>query len=168
MLKTIDETGFLRENIRRRVKSLMGDDDPARYGVTMGAYGSEPYRQQWENMLSTLGRYLTESLGIDTVNYAWSGHVVNYSIDPTRKAINQVLAEKEKAIVVSVYLSYDRKFLGDVIGEAGRQSDRPEDVLYNETESILPDPNLGDWVVESIGGALSVGRLGKLTAAGLQ
>jgi len=166
MLRSIDESGFLKENIRRRTSSLMGDDGPGRYGVTLAAYGSEPYRQQWEAMMSTLGRYLTETLGIDTINYAWSGHVVNYSMDPTRKAINQVLADKQKAIVVSVYLSYDRKFLGEIIGAAARQAERPRDVLYNETESILPDPHLSDWVVESIEGALTVGRLGLLTAAG--
>lgn len=166
MLKTIDETGFLRENIERRVRSLLADDDPDRFGVTMGAYGSEPFRQQWEHMLSTLGRHLTDTLGIDTVNYAWSGHVVNYSVDPTRKAINQVLAQKDEVIVVSIYLSYDRKFLGDIIGEAVRRSDRPGDVRYNETESILPDPHLSDWVVESIEGALAVGRLGQVTGAG--
>lgn len=116
--------------------------------------------------MSSLGRYLTETLGIDTVNYAWSGHVVNYSIDPTRKAINQMLAEKDKAIVVSMYLSYDRKFLVDIIGEAVRHSDRPHDIQYNETESILPDPDLSNWIVELIEGALSVGQLGQLTAAG--
>ena len=49
-------------------------------------------------------------LGIDKINYAWSGHLVNYSIDPTRKAVNQILAEKKKDIVISVYVAYARSF----------------------------------------------------------
>jgi len=93
------------------------------------------------------------------VNYAWSGHLVNYSIEPTKKAINQVLAEKEKDILISVYVAYDYMFQKDIIGEARRESERPDDVLYHETEAILPDENLNDWVVQSIEETLSVGRL---------
>jgi hypothetical protein len=150
----------------RRTASLLGDGDPRKYAVTLAAYGSAPNNQQWQQMMSNLGKHLTETLHIDTVNYAWSGHVANYSMEPTKKAINQNLAAKEKVIVVSVYLSYDPLFLRDLIGEAGRQSNRPKDVLYNETESILPDPKLSEWVVKQIDGALSVGRLARVIEAG--
>lgn len=159
LLETIDSTDLLKSNILRRVKSLLKDGDGKDYGVTLAAYGDNQFNQQWEALMAELGRHLKENVGIDTINYAWSGHLVNYSIDPTRKAVNQILAEKKKDIVISVYVAYDYMFQKDVIGEGVRKSVRPQDVLYNETEAILPDENLNNWVVESVKDSLSVGRL---------
>lgn len=165
LLQTIDATEFLKTNILRRVKSLMPEDaDGSKYGVTLAAYGDAGFNQQWEELMTELGNYLKEKIGIDMVNSAWSGHLVNYSIEPTKKAINQVLAEKEKDILISVYVAYDYMFQRDIIGKAGLESDRPEDVLYNEVEAILPDKNLESWVVSSIDESLSTGRLANLTS----
>ena len=100
--------------------------------------------------MGAIGGHLKDNLGIDTINYAWSGHLVNYSMDPTRKAVDQILATKKKDIVISVYVAYDYKFQRDVIGEGVRHAKRPQDVLYVETEAILPDDSLNDWVVESV------------------
>lgn len=115
--------------------------------------------------MTDLGNHLKENAGIDTVNSAWSGHLVNYSIEPTKKAINQILEEKDQDILISVYVAYDYMFQRDIIGEAGRQSDRPDDVLYHETESILPDDDLNSWVVSTIEESLSTGRLGQRVAS---
>jgi len=165
LLETIDATEFLKANILRRTKLLLPPDaDGSRYGVTLAAYGDQGFNQQWEELMTELGNYLKAEVGIDLVNSAWSGHLVNYSIEPTKKAINQVLAEKDKDILISVYVAYDYMFQRDIIGEAGRKSDRPEDVLYHETESILPDANLEDWVVASVQESLSTGRLGQMVA----
>ena len=75
---------------------------------------------------------------------------MNYSMEPTRKAVDQILATKKKDIVVSVYVAYDQKFQRNVIGEGVRHASRPQDVLYVESEAILPDESLNDWVVESV------------------
>jgi len=165
LLQTIDATEFLKTNILRRTKALLPEGaDGSKYGVTLAAYGDAGFNQQWEELMAELGNHLKENLGIDMVNSAWSGHLVNYSIEPTKKAINQVLAEKEKDVLISVYVAYDYMFQRDIIGEAGRQSVRPDDVLYNEPEAILPDENLNAWVVQSIEESLSTGRLGSMTA----
>lgn len=165
LLQTIDATEFLKTNILRRTKTLLPEGfDGSEYGVTLAAYGDAGFNQQWEELMAELGNHLKENVGIDMVNSAWSGHLVNYSIEPTKKAINQVLAEKKKNILISVYVAYDYMFQRDIIGEAGRQSDRPDDVLYHEVESILPDKNLEGWVVQSIEESLSTGRLASLTA----
>lgn len=167
LLETIDATEFLKVNILRRVKSLMEPGaDGSNYGVTLAAYGDAGFNQQWEELMAELGNHLSDNVGIELVNSAWSGHLVNYSIEPTKKAINQVLAEKEKNILISVYVAYDYMFQRDIIGEAGRQCDRPEDVLYHETEAILPDTNLENWVVSTIEESLTSGRLGQMLAAG--
>jgi hypothetical protein len=50
------------------------------------------------------------------------------------------------------------------LGEGVRKSDRPQDVLYNEPEAILPDENLNNWVVDTIKESMSVGRLATLDA----
>lgn len=159
LLETIDSTDFLKANILRRVKDLLKDGNGKDYGVTLAAYGDNGFNQQWEALMADLGQHLKDNVGIDAINYAWSGHLVNYSIDPTRKAVNQILAEKKKDIVISVYVAYDYMFQKDIIGEAIRKSERPQDVLYHETEAILPDENLNSWVVDSVKDSLSVGRL---------
>jgi hypothetical protein len=162
LLETIDSTGFLKANILRRTKSLLGDGDGSKFGVTLAAYGDDQHNQQWEALMADIGKHLKDNLGIDTINYAWSGHLVNYSIDPTRKAVNQILAKKQKDIVISVYVAYDYMFQKDIIGEACRKSERPQDVLYNQTEAILPDENLNNWVVDSVKDSLSTGRLAQV------
>lgn len=165
LLETIDSTEFLKANILRRTKALLKDGDGTKYGVTLAAYGDDKFNQQWEALMGELGKHLKANLGIDTINYAWSGHLVNYSIDPTRKAVNQILAEKQKDIVVSIYVAYDKKFQQEVIGGGIAASDRPQDVLYNEPEAILPDDNLNNWVVDTIRETLSTGRLAALGSA---
>ncbi len=166
LLETIDATEFLKVNILRRTKSLLDADgiDGSEVGVTLAAYGDAGFNQQWEELMAELGTHLKENLDIDIVNSAWSGHLVNYSIEPTKQAINQILEEKQKNVLISVYVAYDYMFQRDIIGEAGRQSIRPDDVLYNEPEAILPDDNLNDWVVQSIEESLSTGRLARLTS----
>ncbi|MEZ5562134.1 MAG: CbiX/SirB N-terminal domain-containing protein [Gammaproteobacteria bacterium] len=164
LLETIDSTEFLKANILRRTKALLKDADGSNYGVTLAAYGDDQFNQQWEALMGELGKHLKENVGIDAINYAWSGHLVNYSSDPTQKAINQILAEKQKDIVISVYVAYDKKFQKDVIGGGVAASDRPQDVLYNEPEAILPDENLNNWVVETIRESISSGRLAALNA----
>mgnify|MGYP001018566294 CR=1 FL=1 len=150
LLDTIDSDEFLKANILRRTRALLGEGDGRQYGVTLAAYGDDKFNQQWEALMGQIGAHLQQNLGIDTINYAWSGHLVNYSMDPTRKAVNQILAKKRKDIVISVYVAYDHKFQRDVIGEGVRHADRPQDVLYNEPEAILPDESLNDWVVQSV------------------
>jgi hypothetical protein len=165
LLETIDATEFLKVNILRRTRSLLTDVDGSDVGVTLAAYGDAGFNQQWEELMTELGAYLKENLDIDVVNSAWSGHLVNYSIEPTKKAINQILEEKDKNVLISVYVAYDYMFQRDIIGEAGRQSIRPEDVLYNEPEAILPDENLNNWVVQSVEESLSTGRLATLVGS---
>jgi hypothetical protein len=169
LLQTIDTTEFLKANILRRTKALLDANNVngSNVGVTLAAYGDAGFNQQWEELMAELGTHLKENLDIDVVNSAWSGHLVNYSIEPTKKAINQILEEKPKNVLISVYVAYDYMFQRDIIGEAGRQSIRPEDVLYNEPEAILPDDNLNSWVVQSIEESISTGRLARLTTAGL-
>ncbi|MAF82543.1 MAG: CbiX/SirB N-terminal domain-containing protein [Gammaproteobacteria bacterium] len=162
LLETIDATEFLKTNILRRTKSLLEGVEGSDVGVTLAAYGDQGFNQQWEELMTELGEHLKENLDIDIVNSAWSGHLVNYSIEPTKKAINQILEEKKKNVLISVYVAYDYMFQRDIIGEAGRQSIRPDDVLYNEPEAILPDENLNNWVVQSIEESLTTGRLARL------
>jgi CbiX len=159
LLSTLDSTHFLKENILRRAKLMLKGDDGKKYGLTLAAYGDDKFNQQWEELMADIGNYLKEQVGIDTINYAWSGHLVNYSIDPTRKAVNQILAKKQKDIVVAVYVAFDKQFQQDIIGGGVKKSDRPQDVLYNDTEAILPDQNLNDWVVNSIKDTLSSRQL---------
>jgi hypothetical protein len=159
LTRTLDATDFLKANILRRTRARLAGQDGRDFGVTLAAYGDDKFNQQWEALMAEVGRYLMAEVGIDTINYAWSGHLVNYSIEPTRKAVNDILAKKKKDIVVSVYVAYDKKFQSEVIGGGIAASDRPGDVLYAERESILPDADLNAWIVQSVRDAVGDARL---------
>jgi hypothetical protein len=159
LTRTLDATDFLKANILRRTRAQLAGQDGRDFGVTLAAYGDDKFNQQWEALMAEVGRYLMAEVGIDTINYAWSGHLVNYSIEPTRKAVNDILAKKKKDIVVSVYVAYDKKFQSEVIGGGIAASDRPGDVLYAERESILPDADLNAWIVQSVRDAVGDARL---------
>ena len=159
MTPTIDATEFLTANIVRRAKSLLKDDDGKNFGVTLAAYGDHEFNEQWEALMNSVGESLMAETGIDMVNYAWSGHLVNYSIDPTKDALNQVLAEKSDSILISVYVAYDHEFQTDIIGAAAKESDRPDHVRFTEKEAILPDDNLNSWVVETVNEVLEIRQL---------
>lgn len=165
LLETIDSDELLKANILRRTKALLKDGDGKDYGVTLAAYGDDKFNQQWEALMADIGKHLKDNIGIDKINYAWSGHLVNYSQEPTLKAVNQILTEKKKDIVVSVYVAYDEKFQKEIIGGAIQKSDRPQDVLYTVEEAILPDESLNNWVVKSVQDTLSVGRLASAAPA---
>jgi hypothetical protein len=153
---TLDATVFLTKNIITRTKRLLKDADGKNFGVTLAAYGDIAFNEQWEGLMTSVGKSLMAETGIDMVNYAWSGHLVNYSIDPTKNAINQVLAKKKEDILISVYVAYDFMFQTDVIGKAAKNADRPKDVRYTEMEAILPDADLNNWVVEIVNETLEI------------
>jgi hypothetical protein len=50
---------FIKQNILRRVKSLMESGaDGSQYGVTLAAYGDANFNQQWEELMADLGNQI--------------------------------------------------------------------------------------------------------------
>ncbi|WPL17089.1 sirohydrochlorin cobaltochelatase [Thiorhodovibrio winogradskyi] len=147
LVPTLDFTTLLKDNVTARAERLI--EQPEDTGVVLVAYGDARYNQQWEELMSELGRALKAKLGIETVAYAWCGHLVDYSPEPTQRAIEQVLELEPRAAVLPLLVAYDPMFQDDVIGAAVEQSPRSDDILYRP-DAILPDENLHRWILDIV------------------
>jgi len=143
----LDFSSLLKKNLLRRTQALAGETEDT--GVVLVAYGDARYNQQWEALVGDIGRYLKLKAGIDTIAYAWCGHLVDYSPEPTLRAIEQVLELEDRAAVLPVLVAVDPAFQDDIIGEAVAQSPEGSRVRY-AGDAILPDAGLNDWVVEIV------------------
>lgn len=142
---TLDFTTLLKKNVLRRVKAL--SDGSGNEGIVLVAYGDKDYNQQWEEMMDEIGRFLKIKLDMDTVAYAWCGHLVNYSTQPTEKAIEQVFELEDKVLVVPLLVSFDPYFQLEIIETATKNVENTQNVKYTP-DAILPDDNLNSWVIE--------------------
>jgi sirohydrochlorin ferrochelatase len=141
----LDFTTMLKKNVLRRVKEL--SDGSGNEGLVLVAYGDKDYNQQWEEMVDEIGRFLKIKLDIDTVAYAWCGHLVNYSTEPTEKAIEQVFELEDKVLVVPLLVAFDPYFQLEIIETATKNVENSDNVVY-KPDAILPDDNLNKWVIE--------------------
>lgn len=142
---TLDFTTLLKKNVLRRIEAL--SDGSGNEGVVLVAYGDKDYNQQWEEMMDEIGRFLKIKLDIDTVAYAWCGHLVNYSTAPTENAIKQVFELEDKVLVVPLLVAFDPYFQLEIIETATNNVENSQNVTY-KPDAILPDENLNAWVLE--------------------
>ncbi len=141
----LDYTTLLKKNVERRVKALSENADNE--GVLLVAYGDAMYNQQWEEMVEEIGKYLKVKTGHESIAYAWCGHLVDYSTEPTENGINQLFELEDKAIVIPVLVANDPYFQNDIIQTAVDNVENASNVLYTQ-DAILPDANLNTWVVD--------------------
>ena len=140
----LDFSALLETNLTRRVSRLT--ENASTEGVVLVAYGDAQYSDEWSAMLNNIGETLKADLGIATVTHAWCGHLVAYKTKPTVDAIQQVLDQYDRAIVVPVLVAYDEMFQGKIIGGAVKEISDKNRVDYRP-DSILPEPALNDWIV---------------------
>ena len=148
----IDFAGMLLKNVRRRAEAL--GRDPKSEGLVLVAYGSGPYREEWEALLSGVGEKLRREDGYGAWQHAWCGHLVHYDPAQTTQAVNRVLSRCDRALVIPILVAVDEMFQGGIIRKGVAASTDPARVLYKE-DAILPDPDLERWVV---GTALSFAK----------
>ncbi|ANQ51188.1 hypothetical protein KMW28_17280 [Flammeovirga yaeyamensis] len=143
----LDYPTVLKKNITRRAKALSnGSGDE---GVALIAYGDAEFNQQWEKMVEDIGRYLKAQTGIGSISYGWCGHLVRYSSEPTKKAIDQILELEERAIVIPVLVANDEHFQGEIIQNGVDMVEDQKRVVYKQ-DAILPDANINKWVVKIV------------------
>lgn len=147
MTPLMDFPSLLRDNVTRRVKAL--SSDPENEGVVLVAYGSQAYNAEWESLLAELSDTISAQTDITVSAYAWCGHLVQYSRQPTIDAINEVLAVRERALVVPLLVAEDEFFQGEIIGGAVSDSGFGDRVVYRG-DSVLPDGNLNSWIVDIV------------------
>lgn len=139
----LDYTTILKKNVERRVKVL--SENAENEGVLLVAYGDADYNQQWEEMVDDIGKYLKIKTGHESIAYAWCGHLVGYSTEPTLKGIEKLHELEDNVIVIPVLIANDPYFQKDIIQKACDMAEGK--VLYIQ-DAILPDDNLNQWVID--------------------
>lgn len=143
---TLDFTNVLKKNVLKRVETL--SENPEKEGLVLIGYGDKEYEKEWGQLFDEVATYVKENNGIDTHSYGWCGHIAHYDPMYTTKAINQVLAKKDKAIVIPVLVAHDEMFQVKIIGDGiANVTDSKAKVTYRP-DAILPDPNVEKWVIE--------------------
>ena len=146
----LDFSDLTRANLARRVRAIVGRREAAaakRDGLVLVGYGSAEFEDEWNRFFSETRLFAEAGLGIAASAHAWCGHVVGYRRQPTIDAIEVVLAEAERALVVPLLVGYDPMFQDRIIGRAVERCAAPERVLYRR-DAILPEPAVGRWVVD--------------------
>ena len=141
----LDYTTLLKKNVARRVEGL--SEDAENEAVLLVAYGDEQYNQQWEEMVEEIGQYLKIKTGHDMIAYAWCGHIVEYSSDPTTEGIEKLFEFEDNVIVIPVLVANDEHFQGEIIQDGVDAASNTSKVKYKQ-DAILPDANLNQWVID--------------------
>jgi sirohydrochlorin ferrochelatase len=139
----LDYTTLLKKNIERRVKALSKGGNE---GVLLVAYGDEEYNQQWEEMVDEIGKYLKVKTGHESIAYAWCGHLVNYSTEPTMSGIMKLFELEDNVIVIPVLVAVG-EFQTGLIQNAVNEVEGSSNVSYVQ-DAILPDPYLNEWIID--------------------
>lgn len=141
----LDFPGVLKENILRRTRML--STEPANEGLVLIAYGDETYEKEWAALLAGVGDYVKTNTGIAAYSHGWCGHIAHYDPKKTTAAIEEVLKTKQKAVVIPVLVAHDENFQIKIIGGGiAKVADNQSRVAYRP-DSILPDPNIEQWVI---------------------
>lgn len=140
----LDFTDMLKKNVLRRVKSL--STNPSEEGLVMIAYGDETYERQWALLLDAVGEHVEQNTGIETHAYGWCGHVAHYDPKQTTEAIERVLKTKKRAVVIPVLVAQDETFQIKIIGNGIAKVPENQTRVVYRPDSILPDPNVEQWV----------------------
>ncbi|HNP95510.1 MAG TPA: CbiX/SirB N-terminal domain-containing protein [Cyclobacteriaceae bacterium] len=142
---TLDFTSVLKTNVLRRVSAL--SENPEKEGLVLIGYGDEAYEKEWGDLFDNVGAYVKENKGISAHSYGWCGHIAHYDPNYTTIAINKVLEQKEKAIVIPVLVAHDEMFQVKIIGDGIAKVDKSSSRVAYRPDAILPDPEVEKWVI---------------------
>lgn len=147
----IDFSGLVQRNVARRVRAITGrrpeDGSDQSFGLLLVGYGSAEFDDEWNRFFMEVRSSMEIELGIAHTAHAWCGHLVNYSREPTMNAIDALLQRVDRVVVIPVFVAYDPMFQEKIIGRAVERCGSSGRVLYRR-DSILPDPEVGRWVVD--------------------
>ncbi len=149
----MDKGNLLKKNVLRRVKELQGDDSGDDMAIVLVGYGDQQFGSQMEVLMENIGRYLKIKTDIDTVAYAFCGELVDYSGEPIVEVIKEVFALEDEILLVPVLLGTDDMLQVNTIQAAVNAVDIQSKIRYRQ-DSILPDPEVNEWVIARVKDAL--------------
>lgn len=143
----LDFTALVRENVLSRARKL--SRDPAREGLVLIAYGDATYDEQWSALMKHTAAYVMARTGMGAFSYGWAGHIAHYDPAHTTRAVEEVLREKEVAVVIPVFVAFDEAFQIGIIGKGIEAvPDHQRRVAYTP-DAILPDERVDSWVIQA-------------------
>jgi hypothetical protein len=135
------------------VKSL--SKDPSKEGLVLIAYGDERYEKEWAALFDKVGAFVREQTGMGEHAHGWCGHLVHYDPGKTTAAIEKILVQRDKAVVIPVLVAHDERFQVKIIGDGiARIRDHERRVVYRP-DSILPDEGVERWVKDAVSAELA-------------
>jgi len=144
----LDFSDLLQSNILRRAQAL--STDPSQEGIVLVAYGDKTYERHWSALLTQVQEHVAQRLGITKFAQAWCGHLVHYDPARTTEAVEAVLNDRARAIVIPVLVAHDEQFQINIIGTGIEAvEDFRERVIYRP-DAILPDENVENWVIQVV------------------
>lgn len=142
----LDFTDILKKNVLQRVKAISKSEKDE--GLVLIGYGDETYDKEWGALFDEVAGYVKENSAITDHSYGWCGHIVHYNSDSTTTAINRVLKKKQTAVVIPVLVAHDEYFQIKIIGDGIAKVNRFEERVIYKPDSILPDFNVENWVIQ--------------------
>lgn len=152
----LDFSGLVRANLARRVRAMLGRPEPdaGSTGLLLVGYGSAEFDDEWNRFFSETRAMAETELGIAASAHEWCGHIVRYRRQPIIDALDGLLGRVDRVLVVPLLVGYDPMFQDRIIGRAVARCSDPERVLYR-ADAILPEPEVGRWVVQIAGRMLA-------------
>jgi hypothetical protein len=144
---TLDFTNVLKNNVLKRVNAL--SKEPQQEGLVLIGYGDEKYEKEWIDLFNNVAEFVKEKAGIDQHSYGWCGHIAHYNPDKTTEAVNEILAKKEKAVVIPVLVAHDEMFQIKIIGGGIEKVKNSKSKVLYKPDSILPDTDIEQWVTDA-------------------
>jgi len=149
ILPPLDPSRWLTDNLMRRLQRQT-DAAPSRSGVVLVAYGSGPFRNQWDAMLQRTCQVLKDR-GVADAAFAYVGHLVGMSPEPTAQAL-RIVAQRtpglERLHVLPVLFGIGMLQTGPITeAVASAREGLGLEICYS-TDAILPDPELARALVE--------------------
>lgn len=154
----LDFTDLVQQNLARRLAEHVGGADALAaddltHGLVLVGYGSADFDDEWNDFFAKISRYAERDLGVERSVHAWCGHLVEYSRQPTVDAIEAMLEQCDRVVVVPIFVAFDEMFHDKIMGRAAERCSAPERVVYTH-DSILPDPAVAEWVFDIAGDLL--------------
>lgn len=144
----LDFPGYLKKNVAKRYKAI--SQNTGNEGVALIAYGSTPYNQQWIELINDIGKYLKLNADVENISYAWCGHIVQYSSEPTTNAIEQLLEMEQSVVVIPILVAVDENFQGKIIKNGVEAVENHEEKVTYKQDAILPDKNINKWIIDIV------------------
>jgi cobalamin biosynthesis Co2+ chelatase CbiK len=147
---SLDYANVIEEILLERVKEL--SRNPKNEAVVILAHGDDDFLPFWESMTNKVGKYILGQTGIEYFDKAFMEVGQSFAINGV-SAILRAANEKERVIVVGVYLSMGVNKIPDMsgmvmMGHTVNSSAmlKGKNVVYSD-KGLLPSSKITEWIV---------------------